>query len=154
MDRATLAKIVVGMAGVFFTYGVSPPGEHILELGFLRFDPSLSVIAAFIFLAVYGIATSVHQTVADRSELNIAGFGTTEVLSILALAVVASAVAYTTTPTLANVLFNFGLTVVGMIVVFLLFRYFGWWYPDAQRICNSDYPPEWRFTVSPDQIGK
>lgn len=129
MARANLAKIVVGVIGVLFTYRVAPPGERILKLGVLRFDPSLAVIAAFVFLAVYGIAMSARRIVADRHELDVAGFGTTEILIILALAVIASAVAYTTTPTVANVLFNFVLTVVGMVSVFLLFRYFGWWYP-------------------------
>lgn len=129
MDRANLAKIVVGTVGALLTYVVAPPGERILEVGFLRFDPSLAVVAAFAFLAVYGIAMSVRQATADHSELDVAGFGATEVLTIFALALAASAVAYTTTPTVANVLFNFVFTVIGMGGVFLLFRYFGWWYP-------------------------
>lgn len=129
MDRANIANVVVGTAGVILTYVVAPPGERILELGFLRFDPSLAVIAASVFLAVYGIAMSVHRATADHSELDVAGLGTTEVLVVLALALAASAVAYTTTPTVANVLFNFVFTVVGMVGVFLLFRHFGLWYP-------------------------
>lgn len=133
MNRANLAKLVVGVVGVLLTYGVAPPDERILEFGFLRFDPSLAVIAAFVFLAVSGVARGVHQAVAERSELDVAGFGLTEMLVILGLAVVASAVAYTTSPTVANVLFNFVVTVVGMGGVFLLVRYFGWWYPGRRE---------------------
>ena len=120
---------MVGTVGALLTYVVAPPGERILELGFLRFDSSLAVIAAFAFLTVYGIVMSVRQATTDYSELDVAGFGATEVLIILALVLVASAVAYTTTPTVANVLFNFVFMVIGMVGVFLLFRYLGLWYP-------------------------
>lgn len=129
MDHANLAKIVVGVIGALLTYVVAPPGARILGFGVLRFDPSLAVIAAFAFLAVYGVVMSVRQATADYSTLDVAGFGVTEALIILALALAASAVAYTSTPTMANVLFNFALTVIGMSGVFLLFRYFGLWYP-------------------------
>lgn len=132
MDHTNLAKIVVGVLGALLTYVVAPPGARILEFGVLRFDPSLAVIAAFAFLAVYGVVMSVRQATADHSTLDVAGFGITEAL-ILTLALAASVVSYTTTPTVANVLFNFALTVIGMSGVFLLFRYLGLWYPGREE---------------------
>lgn len=131
MNRANRTTIAVGAVGALLTYVVAPPGERILELGFLRFDPSLAIIAAFAFLVVYGVAMSVRQATAGGSEFDVAGFGTTEGLITLVLALIASAVAYTTTPTVANVLFNSFLTVIGMFGTFLLFRHFSWWYPGS-----------------------
>ena len=44
MDRPDVAMFVVGAVGVLVAFVIVQPGEYILELGTLRFDPSLAVI--------------------------------------------------------------------------------------------------------------
>lgn len=67
MNRVNVAKIGVGGVGALLTYLIAPPSRYVLKVGMLRFDPSLAVIAAFAFLAVWGTATSLRQLATFQS---------------------------------------------------------------------------------------
>ena len=68
MNRVTGSQIIVGTIGIVTTYSVVPPGEYILELGWLRFDPSRAAIVGFGLLVIWGIATTSRRSRADCSE--------------------------------------------------------------------------------------
>lgn len=77
MNQVNVAKIGVGVVGTLLTYLIVPPGRYVLEVGAIRFDPSLAVIAAFAFLAVWGAAMSLRQSAAFQSWLDTVGFNPT-----------------------------------------------------------------------------
>ncbi|XVH33184.1 hypothetical protein ACNS7O_16560 (plasmid) [Haloferacaceae archaeon DSL9] len=83
MNRTSVAQITVGAIGAFITYTVAQPGEYILTLGALRFDPSLAVIAGFGFLAIWGIAMSFSRSTLFQVSVESIGFNPTGVALIL-----------------------------------------------------------------------
>lgn len=138
MNRTNVAKIVVGAVGVLATYAVAPPGENILTVGVLRFDPALAVIAAFVFLTLWGIGMSVRRSTAFQVRVESMRFNPTEAALILSLSLSAGVLTYMQTDLtgvslVGTVLVSILITVVVMTGVFVLFRRFGRGYPGNEN---------------------
>ena len=73
MKRVHATHIGGGIAGTLLTYAVAPPDDHLLKVGLLRVDPSLAVIAAFAFLAGWGLAMSLRHSTVFQARLGATG---------------------------------------------------------------------------------
>lgn len=138
MNCTTVVQILVGVIGVLVTYGVAQPGEYILKLGALRFDPSLAAIAGFSFIVVWGIAMSLRRSTAFQAGMESCGFNPTVVAITLGFCLFSAVLTYMETDLtgvslIATMLVNILITVVGIASVFILFRHFGWWYPGSEN---------------------
>ena len=136
MDRPDVAMFVVGAVGVLVAFVIVQPGEYILELGTLRFDPSLAVISGFGFLAAWGIAMSLQRSTAFQVRVEPTRFNSTAVSIVLSLSLLSAVLTYSTTDLtgvslIATVLVNILIVVIVLTGVFVLFRHFGWWYPET-----------------------
>lgn len=93
MNRLHVGQIVVGVAGAIATYAVAPPGEHVLAIAALRFDPALAVIGGFVFLSSWGIAMALRQVGAFRTRAEATRFDPTEAAVIVGFSVAAGVLA-------------------------------------------------------------
>ena len=67
MNRVTGSQIIIGAIGMVTIHSVAPPGEYILEFGWLRLDPSLAAMIGFGSLVILGIATTTRRVQANNS---------------------------------------------------------------------------------------